>query len=250
MAQLDALGGPLDRESPRPIFAQIQERLEEAISRGTLAPHERIPSERQLSDRFGVSRMTARRAIEAVTRDQLLYSRPGQGTFVADQRVIQQPLQRLTSFSEDILGRGMQPSSRVLDQRVMEASFEMAGLFGLPPTVRILRVTRLRLVDDEPVAIEAVHIPEPFAPGLLERDLKTESLYEILRRQYGIDLVSARQTIQAATPTAEEMAHLQMDQPQPVLKISRLTFDAKQRLVEYVQSIYRGDRYHLTVELR
>ena len=247
---LDELGGPLDRESPMPIFVQIRERLEEAIAQGSLAPHQRIPSERQLSDRFGVSRMTVRQAIEAITRDRLLYSRPGQGTFVADPRVIDQPLQHLTSFSEDILGRGMQPSSRVLDQRVVVASFEMAGLFGLPPTVRIVRATRLRLVDDEPVAIETVHIPEPYAPGLLDRDLAAESLYEILRHEYGLDLANARQTIQAATPTPEEMVHLEMDEPQPVLKISRLTFDAEERLVEYVQSIYRGDRYHLTVELR
>lgn len=247
---LDSLGGPLDRESPMPIFAQIRERIAEAIAQGSLAPHQRLPSERQLSDRFGVSRMTVRQAIEAVTRDQLLYSRPGQGTFVADQRVIDQPLQHLTSFSEDILGRGMQPSSRVLDQQVVDASFELAGLFGLPPTVRVVRATRLRLVDDEPVAIETVHIPEPYAPGLLDRDLGAESLYEILRRDYGLELVSARQTIQAATPSPEEMVHLQMEEPQPVLKISRLTFDAKERLVEFVQSIYRGDRYHLTVELR
>jgi GntR family transcriptional regulator len=144
----------------------------------------------------------------------------------------------------------MQPSSRVLDQQVVEASFEMAGLFGLPPTVRLVRATRLRLVDNEPVAIETVHIPEPYAPRLLERDLAAESLYEILRGEYGLDLVSARQTIQAATPSPEEMVHLQLEEPQPVLKISRLTFDAKDRLVEFVQSIYRGDRYHLTVELR
>jgi GntR family transcriptional regulator len=233
-----------------PIFAQIRERLEEAIAKGTLVPNQRIPSERQLSDRFGVSRMTVRQAIDAITRDRLLYSRPGQGTFVADQRVIQQPLQHLTSFSEDILSRGMHPSSRVLDRQVVAASFEMAGLFGLPPTVKITRVARLRLIDEEPVAIETVHIPERFAPGLLERDLEADSLYAILRHDYDLELVSARQTIQAATPSVEEMAYLELDEPQPVLRISRLTFDAKERLVEYVQSVYRGDRYHLTVELR
>ena len=246
----DHLGGPLDRESPMPIFAQIRERLEDAIAQGALQPHQRIPSERQLSDQFGVSRMTVRQAIEAITRDRLLYSRPGQGTFVAEPKVIEQPLRHLTSFSEDILGRGMQPSSQVLHQEVIPASFELAGLFGLPPTIRVAKVKRLRLIDDEPVAIETVHIPEQFVPGLLDRDLAVDSLYEILRSDYGLALVSARQTIQAATAGPDEMTHLRMDGPDPVLKISRLTFDGRERLVEYVQSIYRGDRYHLTVELR
>jgi GntR family transcriptional regulator len=246
----DHLGGPLDRESPMPIFAQIRERLEDAIAQGALQPNQRIPSERQLSDQFGVSRMTVRQAVDAITRDRLLYSRPGQGTFVAEPNVIEQPLRHLTSFSEDILGRGMQPSSQVLHQEVIPASFELAGLFGLPPTIRVARVRRLRLIDDEPVAIETVHIPEQFVPGLLDRDLAVESLYEILRSDYGLELVSARQTIQAATASPDEMTHLRMDGPDPVLKISRLTFDAKERLVEFVQSIYRGDRYHLTVELR
>jgi GntR family transcriptional regulator len=144
----------------------------------------------------------------------------------------------------------MQPSSQVLHQEVIPASFELAGLFGLPPTIRVAKVKRLRLIDDEPVAIETVHIPEQFVPGLLDRDLAVESLYEILRSDYGLELVSARQTIQAATAGPDEMTHLRMDGPDPVLKISRLTFDGRERLVEYVQSIYRGDRYHLTVELR
>jgi GntR family transcriptional regulator len=246
----EPLGGPLDRESPMPIFAQIRARLEEAIASGTLAPHQRIPSERQLSEHFGVSRMTVRQALDAITHDRLLYSRPGQGTFVADRKIIEQPLQHLTSFSEDILGRGMQPSSRVLDQRIVPATFEMARLFELAPTVQIVRLTRLRLADDEPLAIETVHIPAPYVPGLLDRDLAAESLYTVLGREYGLSLTSARQTIEAGAPTPEEMGLLLMDAPLPVLKISRLTFDANDRVVEYVRSIYRGDRYHLTVELR
>jgi GntR family transcriptional regulator len=246
----EPLGGPLDRESPMPIFAQIRARLEDAITSGSLAPHQRIPSERQLSEHFGVSRMTVRQALDAIAHDQLVYSRPGQGTFVADRKIIEQPLQHLTSFSEDILGRGMQPSSRVLDQRIVHPSFEMARLFGLAPTVQLVRLTRLRLADDEPLAIETVHIPAPYVPGLLDRDLAAESLYTVLDREYGLNLTGARQTIEAALPTAEEMGLLLMDEPQPVLRISRLTFDESDRVVEYVRSIYRGDRYHLTVELR
>jgi GntR family transcriptional regulator len=243
-------GEPLDRKSPVPIFAQIRARLEGAIASGTLAVHQRIPSERQLSEQFGVSRMTVRQALDAMTHDGLLYSRAGRGTFVSDRKIIEQPLQHLTSFTQDMLARGMRPSSRVLDERTVHASFEMARLFGLAPTVEIVRLTRLRLADDEPLAIETVHIPAPYVPGLLDRDLGAESLYTVLKREFGLNLVGARQTIEAAAPSPEEMGILAMDAPLPVLKISRLTFDANDRVVEYVRSVYRGDRYHLTVELR
>ncbi len=246
----DLFGGPLDRESPTPIFVQIRARLEEAIGSGDLVPHQRIPSERQLSDRFGVSRMTVRQALDALTHDRLLYSLPGKGTFVADRKIIEQPLMHLTSFTQDILARGMRPSSRLLAGRIVQASFEMARLFGLAPTVELVQVTRLRLADDEPLAIEAVHIPSALVPGLLDRDLAAESLYAILGRDYGLALAGARQTIEAAEPTLDEQRILCLDAPRPVLRISRLTSDANGRIVEYVRSVYRGDRYHLTVELR
>ncbi len=246
----DRFGTPLDREGPTPIFAQIRARLEEAIAAGELAPHQRIPSERQLTDRFGVSRMTVRQALDALIHDRLLYSRPGKGTFVAERKIIEQPLAHLTSFTEDIRARGMRPSSRLLAGRIVQASFEMARLFGLAPTVEIVQVTRLRLADGEPLAMEAVHIPSALVPGLLERDLERESLYTILGRDYGLALMSARQTIEAAEPTAEEQHTLGLEGPRPVLRISRLTSDTNGRIVEYVRSVYRGDRYHLTVELR
>jgi GntR family transcriptional regulator, N-acetylglucosamine utilization regulator len=249
-AWVDTLGGPLDRASPTPIFEQIRTRVQDAISSGDFAAHQRIPSERQLSDRFGVSRMTVRQALEALAQERFLYSLPGKGTFVADQKIIEQPLLHLTSFTQDILARGMQPSSRLLDGRIVAASFEMARLFGVSPTVEIVQVTRLRLGDGEPLAIETTHIPSALAPGLLAHDLAGESLYAILAREYGIRLASARQTIEAAEPTPDEQRALGIDGPRPVLRISRLTSDASNRVVEYVRSVYRGDRYHLTVELR
>jgi GntR family transcriptional regulator len=242
--------GPLDRDSPTSIFAQIRARLEHAISSGELAPHSRLPSERQLSAGFSVSRMTVRQALDGLTQDRFLYSLPGKGTFVADRRVIEQPLRHLTSFTQDISSRGMRPSSRLVESRTIQATFEMARLFGLGPGAEITQISRLRLADDEPLAIESVHIPSALVPGLLARDLATESLYTVLANDFGLVPTSARQTIEAALPTPDEQRLLGVESSAPVLRISRLTSDASGRVVEYVRSVYRGDRYHLTVELR
>jgi len=246
----ETLIGPLDRDSPTSIFAQIRARLEQAIASGELAPHARLPSERQLSAGFAVSRMTVRQALDGLTQDRFLYSLPGRGTFVADRRVIEQPLRHLTSFTQDISARGMRPSSRLIESRIIQATFEMARLFGLGPGAEITQITRLRLADDEPMALESVHIPSTLVAGLLKRDLETESLYSLLANDYGLVPTSARQTFEAALPTSDEQRLLDVEPSAPVLRISRLTSDASGKVVEYVRSVYRGDRYHLTVELR
>ncbi len=246
----DRFVGPLDHDGPTPIFAQIRARLEGAIAEGELSPRQRIPSERHLSEGYGVSRMTVRQALDAMIRHGLLYSMPGKGTFVADRKIIDQPLDRLTGFTQDILARRMRPSSRMIEAWIAQAPLEVARLFGLAPTIEIIQLTRLRLANEEPVAIETAHIPSAYAPGLLDRDLAGGSLYAILNHDFGLVLASAQQTIQAAEPTDEERDLLGLDGPRPVLRISRLTSDPTGRVIEYVRSVYRGDRYHLTVELR
>jgi GntR family transcriptional regulator len=239
----------LDRAGPTPIFTQIRNRLETAIVDGAIAPHQRIPSERELSEWFGVSRMTVRQALDGLTADQLLYSLPGRGTFVASHRVIEQPLRHLSSFTDEMRARGLRPSSRLLQSTTMPATFELARLFDLLPNEEIVIITRLRLADDEPIGTEQVHIPARYVPGLLDKDLAAQSLYQVLRDEYGLVLVSGRQVMEAGMPSTEEQEVLGMELPTPVLRIARETRDEQRRVVEYVRGIYRGDRYHLTVEL-
>jgi GntR family transcriptional regulator len=240
---------PVDRDSPIPIFEQIKDRLEGAIAAGALVANGRIPSERELSSRYGVSRMTIRQAIGALVRTGTLYARSGKGTFVAERK-IEQPLQRLSSFTEDMRARGLRPSSRLLGAERVSAQLEVAHALGLPPGSQLIRITRLRLANDEPLALEASHLPEVLCPNILDHDLANRSLYEILLHEYGIALGSARQAIEASAATRNERDLLAIPAGVPVLRIRRLTFDAAGAAVEFVMSAYRGDRYQLQVELR
>jgi GntR family transcriptional regulator len=240
---------PLDRGGPTPIFEQVKAILQAAIAGGELGPHQRIPSERELSAALGASRMTIRQALVEMMAEGTLYTRTGKGTYVAEPK-IDQPLQRLTSFTEDIRARGFRPASRVLTQELLPAPLELAEALGVRAGAELVRIRRLRLANGQPLAIETSHLPHELCPGILDVDLSTASLYEILNSRYGINLRSAKQTIEASEALDEERQLLELPSHVPVLRLHRLTFGDNGRTVEFVRAVYRGDRYQLHVELR
>lgn len=248
MGLLDAAQG-LDRQRPIPIFAQVKAVIDEAVDNGELQPHRRIPSERELSALFGVSRMTIRQALLEMMGEGSLYTRSGKGTYVAERK-IEQPLHRLTSFTQDMAARGLRPSSRLLGADLLPAPIELAHALAIPTGSELVRIRRLRLADEQHLAIETSHLPHARCPGLLEHDLEQQSLYELLHDRYGLELSSAKQTIEAAAPTEEERSLLEMPLGVPVLRIHRFTATRAGVVCEFVQSAYRGDRYQLNVELR
>jgi GntR family transcriptional regulator len=230
------------------MFEQVKAILDAAIAGGELAPHQRIPSERELSVALGASRMTIRQALVEMMAEGSLYTRSGKGTFVAERK-IEQPLQRLTSFTEDIASRGLHPSSRLIGAKLLPAPIELAHALGIRAGAELVRLRRLRLADGQPLAIETSHLPHARCPGLLDHDLEHGSLYAILAESYGLELAGARQTIEAAAPSPEERDLLQMPAGVPVLRIHRFTTARDGTTCEFVQSAYRGDRYQLNVNL-
>lgn len=240
---------PLDRRSSVPIFSQVKTVIQAAVESGELQPHRRIPSERELSILFGVSRMTIRQALLEMIREGSLYTRTGKGTYLAERK-IEQPLQRLTSFTQDMVARGLRPSSRLLGADLLPAPIELAHALAIPPGSELVRIRRLRLANGQHLAIETSHLPHARCPGLLEHDLEQHSLYELLHDRYGLELASAKQTIEAAAPTEEERKLLEMPAGVPVLRIHRFTSTRDGLVCEFVQSAYRGDRYQLNVDLR
>jgi GntR family transcriptional regulator len=238
----------LDRQSSVPIFTQVKSTIAEAVSSGELQPHRRIPSERELAAMFGVSRMTIRQALLELINEGSLYTRSGKGTYVAERKIAQ-PLQRLTSFTQDMAARGMRPSSRLLGADLLPAPIELAHALSIPAGSELVRIRRLRLADGQPLAIETSHLPHARCPGILDHDLQQHSLYELLRDRYDLELASAKQTIEAALPDEEERQLLDLPPGVPVLRIHRFTANRDGLVCEFVQSAYRGDRYQLNVDL-
>jgi GntR family transcriptional regulator len=237
------------KDGPVPIYQQLKALLIRAVDDGSLRAHQRVPSERELGLQLGVSRMTARHAIAQLIAEGLLYTRTGKGTFVSDRK-IQQPLEHLTSFTEEMRARGLEPTARVLRQELAPADEQIAGALGLPAGDQVVVLERLRLGGGDPMAIECAYLRADRCPDLDRLDLGQRSLYDLLRTRYGLKLTSARQAIEAALPTARQQHLLGIGPSAPVLHIERITFLDDGSPIELVLSSYRGDRYRLQVELR
>jgi GntR family transcriptional regulator len=212
-----------------------------------LAIGEAIPSERQLSADLGVSRLTVRAALDDLVREGYLIRRRGSGTYVGEPKIAQELT--MTSFSEDMRRRGMEPGSKTLGLTVTSAGAWLGRSLNVSPSEPIVVAKRLRLADRSPMAIETLHVPAALVPGLTARDLERRSFYELLRERYGVVMASGLQTIEPTVTNEEESSALGVPLHSPAFLFERTTRSDAGQVVEFVRSIYRGDRYVLVSEL-
>jgi GntR family transcriptional regulator len=237
-------------DSPVPLYLQIKDYIRLNIQHGVFAVNERIPSERQLAEQFGVNRLTVSKALNELAQEGAVYSRVGKGTYVAPAK-IDQALQSLTSFTQDMTGRGKRAASRVLHAAIEPAGEEAAKALMILPGAEVVVLHRVRMADDQPIALEKSHVIYALCPGILDQhDFSGESLYAVLRTEYNLHMTYAHQTIEARTAGDGERETLEAEPGLPILFITRVTYDHNDHPVEYVRSSYRGDRYKFYTILR
>lgn len=239
---------PRARLARAPLYLQLRDALWEQIEGGGLRPGDPVPSERELCLQYGISRMTCRQAIGELVAQGVLYRRRGKGTYVANPK-ISQSLLELTSFTEDMIARGITPGAIVLEAREVVAPPRVAAALDLQGDRTVVQIERLRTANSQPMALETSHLPARLCPGLADGDGLSGSLYQLVRTRYGIEMVRARQSLEAVTATRSEAVRLGVKAGSPLLSIERISYDRSGRPVEYVRSLYRGDRYRFDVEL-
>ena len=208
---------------------------------------EAIPSERQLTTDLGVSRLTVRAALDELVRDGYLVRRRGSGTFVSEPKIAQELT--MTSFTEDMRRRGMHPGSKTLGLEVVPAGARLGRFLHVSPSEPIVVAKRLRLADSESMAIETLHVRDALVPGLSAADLDGKSFYDLLRSRYGIVISGGMQTIEPTVTNEEESDALGIPLHSPAFLFERVTRSESGEIVEFVHSIYRGDRYQIVSEL-
>lgn len=239
--------GRLDDGDPTPKYLQIQRLLREALGRQTLSPRDALPTERDLADELGVSRITIRKAIGALVEEGLLHRRQGAGTFVAGGTAgrIEKSFSKISSFSEDMEARGLKPRSEWIGRTNGLVTPEESLNMGLSPGTPVYRFNRIRFADEMPMALEYATIDASCLPS---PDLVGNSLYAALE-QSGNRPSRALQRLRAIAFDDARAALLKMEPGAPGLLIERRGFLKSGRLIELTTSYYRGDAYDFLAEL-
>ncbi|MEV1008142.1 GntR family transcriptional regulator [Streptomyces sp. NPDC049881] len=213
----------------------------------TLPPGTPVPPERSLATEFDTSRTTVRQALQELVVEGRLERIQGKGTFVAKPKV-SQALQ-LTSYTEDMRAQGLEPTSQLLEIGYITADERLSGLLDLAEGGRVLRIERLRLASGEPMAIETTHLSQERFPLLRRSLVRYASLYTALAEVYDVHLARAEETIETSLANPREAGLLGTDVGLPMLMLSRHSRDTRGEPVEWVRSVYRGDRYKFVANL-
>jgi len=239
----------IDPYNALPKYNQLASILRQKIEDGQWPPRTSIPSERQLEVLYNISRTTIREAIDHLVRQGYLYREHGRGTFVSPQK-LQKGLMELTSFSEDLIKRGIEPGQVIRSLDWIEAPAKIAQKLEIPTGSKVLRVERIRLGDGIPIGLQTSHLALPPEQTITLSDQESSgSLYRILQEKITIIPSEADETLEVTLATPEEAELLEIPEGAPVLLSERVLFAQTRKPEEYVKILYRGDRYRYYVRL-
>jgi GntR family transcriptional regulator len=242
----------MEAESPstldtRLLYRRVYQAIAQDVEQHVLTSGARLPSERELCERLSVSRATVRRALRQLATDGLVESIPGRGTFVSAGPLGEAP-NTLMSFTHLGTSRGLAPSARVLQADVRPATIDEAETFAIAPGAEMFYLERVRYLDELPVAIDSSRVPLARAPGLVDVDFASVSLYGTLE-SCGAGPVRADYTVSAIAATERDAELLDVEVQSPLLLTTTTSFDEARRLVELGKQTYRGDRYRFRATL-
>ena len=190
-----------------------------------------------------------RQALRGLESEGLIVRHKGKGTFVAQPKIGESLFQELTGFFQDMTRRGHKPLSRVLRQQVIPASATVAAYLQLPPETPVVRLDRLRYVDNEPIVFVTTYLPHALCPGVVEADFVSQSLYELLEREYGIVITRGRRMLEAVIASEHEAQLLEIPEGSPLISLDSVSYLEDGTPIEYYHALHRGDRSMFEVEL-
>ena len=233
-----------------PKYYQLANILREKILNGEFSAQDAIPSERHLEETYNLSRPTIRQAIDLLERQGYLYRVHGKGTFVSPPK-LQKGMLELTSFSEDMRNRGLEPGQHILEFGYVVPSPKIAHQLGLSaPDAKVLRIKRLRTGNDEPIGLQDSYLALEENQSITREEIENKgSIYAILEQKYGIYPTEADETLEVTLATPEEAELLQVPVGSPLLLNERTLWSQDRKAIEFVSILYRGDRYKYFVRL-
>ncbi|HEX3438412.1 MAG TPA: GntR family transcriptional regulator [Pseudacidobacterium sp.] len=230
------------------LYAKIEETIATEIAQGEYRPGDQLPTEEALLQRFQVSRITVRRAIQNLVNRGLLEIRRGLGTFVLSPR-IEAELTKLTGFVEDMNAVGRKATARVVSQDVVAASARVAERLQLAKGIKVMRIKRVRLADGTPISFDETYLPLRLGKQIARKDLRLYPIFTLLEEEYGVPLIEADYELEAVIATKAVADVLQVRVGSPIFQIERTSMTTGNQPVDYEVLSYRGDLVRFVTKL-
>ncbi|WP_279389205.1 GntR family transcriptional regulator [Scopulibacillus darangshiensis] len=240
---------PLEHGSFIPLYHQLKDRLKKSIDSGSWETGDKIPSENQLMDQYNVSRNTAKKAIEELVQEGILYRIQGKGTFVAKPK-LEQSLMGFYSFSKVLKDQGMNPKDIILKVNETEPDPKVREALQLDEGETVVEMKRLRCANDEPFILESSYLPKRVVSDLNQLDnVGQVSLYDLLEQKFNVVVSRAKEAFEPVLIRKEESRYLKTEEGLPALLLERIAYEVNGTPVEFCRSIVRGDRCRFYTEL-
>lgn len=237
----------LDRNSPLPLHTQLEEIIKAGIENEEWQPNSMIPSENDLSKRYGISRMTVRSVITRLVHQGLLYSVPGKGTFVSAPKIVSRPLSQM-GIREQLEQMGYETSTKLISIEKINVPAGIAKKMLLEKDTRVFAVKRLRYIKDEPLSIHTSWLPVDLCPNLEDKDLEGVQLCDILEKEYRYEIVKIVETLESTIAAANDGKLLNVKESAPLLLLEDLIYTHGDIPMEYSKVLFRGDKIKLKLE--
>lgn len=242
---MNKIGINISELTPR--YLQIIQYFAEKIDSGELKEGDKLPTEQEICNFFNVSRITARQALEGLTNKGYIVKKQGKGSYVRMNKMNMQ-LNSLQGFSEEMRSKGLEPSTKLLSLVICNPSSDVAEKLNIDSSVKVYSIERVRYANKQALSLENVFIPFFLCPDIEQNDL-TGSLYKILQEKYNISIKKGSQSIEAGFIDKRTAKLLNVRTGTQALIIERVTYTSNDTPLEYVKSVYRGDKYKFYVDL-
>lgn len=233
----------VSKNSPVPLYYQLKEIIQELIENDILKPGDPIPTERELSELHGISRVTVRKSITSLVYEGYLYSEHGKGTFVTEPKAVHTQY-GIRGFTEMMTEKGVNHETRILDFQIKEATKTIRERLQLPEHEnKVFEIKRLRIADGEPMILEKEIIPYHLCPSLKREMVEGNSLYDIFRKKYNFNFKRAEQIIEPIILNEYESSLLKQKEETIALLIRRRVWLDDGRIMAYTKATYRSEKY-------
>lgn len=244
------INNDLNKNVPIPLYFQLYEILKDKIESGELNAGDLLPSERELSEKYDISRPTVRQALKELVNEGYLVREKGKGSFVAKPKINYGFIQRLTTFYEDMEEKGYYTKTKILKQKIVQPRKAISRKLQIDEDEKIVFLSRVRYIENEPIVTVMNHIPYKLCPDLVDEDLKNKSLYNIMAKEYDLKPYRAKITLEPIVASEYDTEHLKVRKGAPLLLMTNVTYTREETIMDYFESRFRGDKGKVKVEVK